>query len=166
MDKVKICEAMYALPGDVVVRRRKSALMAVLLLVAGVAVLMLNGMYAEELSNNLRSAVVLIGSVLTLTGMILAAARFFSTEGAPYYPKGGCFLRYEERYYDRVCREEVLAAVAQGDLPRLKVIPRTQVPALVVATYESEEGSFAAMQAFEYADLEYRPLSDLKIVQP
>ena len=39
MDKTKICEAMYALPGAVVIRRRKSFLMPVLLVAAGIALL-------------------------------------------------------------------------------------------------------------------------------
>ena len=56
MDKIKICEAMYALPGEVVVRRRKSLLIPAVLLVAGVAMLVLNNIYGAGLSNNMRSA--------------------------------------------------------------------------------------------------------------
>ena len=41
MDKIKICEAMYALPGEVVVRRRKSLVLPAALLAAGVAILVL-----------------------------------------------------------------------------------------------------------------------------
>ena len=37
MDRNKICEAMYALPGGVVVKRRKSQLRAAVLFIAGVA---------------------------------------------------------------------------------------------------------------------------------
>ena len=61
MDKIKICEAMYALPGEVVVRRRKSLLIPAVLLVAGVAMLVLNNIYGAGLSNNMRSALVFLG---------------------------------------------------------------------------------------------------------
>jgi len=40
---------------------------------------------------------------------------------------------------------------------------RAQVPALTVALYRTPGNRFAAMQAFEYADLEYKPLTELKI---
>ena len=83
MDKIKICEAMYALPGEVVVRRRKSLLIPAVLLVAGVAMLVLNNIYGAGLSNNMRSALVFLGGALALAGMITLAARFFSAEGAP-----------------------------------------------------------------------------------
>ena len=45
MDKIKICEAMYALPGGVVVKRRKSQLRAAVLFIAGVALVVVNNMY-------------------------------------------------------------------------------------------------------------------------
>ena len=55
MDKIKICEAMYALPGEVVVRRRKSLLLPAVLFAAGVAILVLNHVYGASMTNNLRS---------------------------------------------------------------------------------------------------------------
>ena len=48
MDKIKICEAMYALPGEVVVRRRKSLVLPAALLAAGVAILVLNHVYGPR----------------------------------------------------------------------------------------------------------------------
>ena len=83
MDKIKICEAMYALPGEVVVRRRKSLVLPAALLAAGVAILVLNHVYGASMTNNLRSSAVFIGGSLALAGMITLAARFFSAEGAP-----------------------------------------------------------------------------------
>ena len=41
---------------------------------------------------------------------------------------------------------------------------RSEVPALAVALYRTPDNRFAAMQAFEYAELEYRPLTELRIV--
>lgn len=77
MDKIKICEAMYALPGEVVVRRRKSLVLPAALLAAGVAILVLNHVYGASMTNNLRSSAVFIGGSLALAGMITLAARFF-----------------------------------------------------------------------------------------
>ena len=164
MDKIKICEAMYALPGEVVVRRRKSLLMPAVLLAAGVAMLVLNHIYGAGLSNNMRSSLVFLGGSLALAGMITLAARFFSAEGAPYYRPGRRYLRYDELYFERGLAAEVTAQVAQGDVERLLGMPHAQVPAVAVAMYRTPDNRFAAMQAFEYAELEYRPLTGLQIV--
>ena len=147
---------MYALPGEVVVRRRKSLVLPAALFVAGVVLLVLNHVYGAELSNNMRSALVFLGGSLALAGMITLAARFFSAEGAPYYRAGRCYLRYDELYFER-------GLAAEGDAERLFALPHAQVPAVAVAVYRTPDNRFAAMQAFEYADLEYRPLTELRI---
>ena len=98
---------MYALPGEVVVRRRKSLVLPAALFVAGVVLLVLNHVYGAELSNNMRSALVFLGGSLALAGMITLAARFFSAEGAPYYRAGRCYLRYDELYFERGLAAEV-----------------------------------------------------------
>ena len=99
MDKTKICEAMYALPGAVVIRRRKSFLMPVLLVAAGIALLILNRSFRADLSNDLRSAIVFVGASLLLAGVAVLFARLFSA-GNPYYPAGRCYLRYEELFFE------------------------------------------------------------------
>ena len=157
MDKIKICEAMYALPGEVVVRRRKSLVLPAALLAAGVAILVLNHVYGASMTNNLRSSAVFIGGSLALAG------RFFSAEGAPYYRAGRSYLRYDELYFERSQSRDVVALVAEGNVERLLAMPHARVPAVSVAMYRTPDNRFAAMQAFEYADLEYRPLTRLQI---
>ena len=108
---------MYALPGEVVVRRRKSLVLPAALLAAGVAILVLNHVYGASMTNNLRSSAVFIGGSLALAGMITLAARFFSAEGAPYYRAGRSYLRYDELYFERSQSRDVVALVAEGNVP-------------------------------------------------
>lgn len=164
MDKIKICEAMYALPGELVVRRRKSLLVPAVLLLAGVAILVLNNLYGAGLTNNLRSAMVFVGGSLALVGMITLAARFFSAEGAPYYRPGRSYLRFDELYFERGAASSVVDCVSEGDVQRLFTMPHARVPAVAVAVYHTRDNGFAVMQAFEYTDLEYRPLTRLRVV--
>lgn len=164
MDKTKICEAMYALPGEIVVRRRRSLGLPLMLLAAGALLLIVNGAYGERFSNDLRSALVFTGGVTALAGVIALAVRIFSTEGIPYHSREHCFLRYEELYFDRTARTDVVGMVGDGAVERLLKLPRAQVPAVAVAIYRTGDNRFAAMQAYEYADLEYKPLTELKIV--
>ena len=101
MDKIKICEAMYALPGGVVVKRRKSQLRAAVLFIAGVALVVVNNMYGAELTNNMRSAIVFIGGLLILSGMVMAAIQLFGSGGVPFHKDKHCYLVFEELYFDR-----------------------------------------------------------------
>lgn len=164
MDKNKLCEAMYALPGEVVVRRRKSLLMPAVLFVAGAAMIVVNNLYASELTNNLSSGLVFLGGMLVLSGMIFSAVRLFGSEGAPFHRGERRFLHYDEIYFDRTNRGNVMQTVDAGDVQQLLAMPHAQVPAVAVAIYRTKDNRFAAMQAFEYAELEYKPLTDLKIV--
>ena len=164
MDRNKICEAMYALPGGVVVKRRKSQLRAAVLFIAGVALVVVNNMYGAELTNNMRSAIVFIGGLLILSGMVMAAIQLFGSGGVPFHKDKHCYLVFEELYFDRDVRADVVQSVENGAVDRLLGLARANVPALTVALYRTPDNSFAAMQAFEYADLEYKPLTRLNIV--
>lgn len=107
----------------------------------------------------MRSALVFIGACLALTGAILCAVRGFGSTGAPYYSAGRCYLGYDELYFDRSEIATVTESIAAGNLSRLLTMPRAQVPAVTVCMYRSRDNGFVAMQAFEYVDLEYRPLT-------
>lgn len=164
MDKSKICEALYALPGKVVVRRRKPLWMPVALFAAGAAMIVANNMYGALLTNNLRSAVVFSGGAMALVGAVLTLGRLFGREGAPFHRGQGCYLRYEELYFEPGDRDAVVGQVGDGAVQRLLEGRHARVPAVAVALYRTPDNRFAAMQAFEYADLEYRPLTELRIV--
>ena len=163
MNKNKICEAVYALPGNIVVKRRKFQVLPAVLFIAGAAMIVVNNMYGADLTNNLRSSIVFIGGILVVAGMIMAATQMFGSGGAPFHRAERCFLLYEELYFDRGIRSDVIQAVADGEAERLLGMKRAQVPALTVVVYRTPDNRFAAMQAFEYADLEYKPLTELKI---
>ena len=143
------------MPGGVVVKRRKSQLRAAVLFIAGVALVVVNNMYGAELTNNMRSAIVFIGGLLILSGMVMAAIQLFGSGGVPFH---------KELYFDRGVRADVVQSVENGAVDRLLGLARANVPALTVALYRTPDNSFAAMQAFEYADLEYKPLTRLNIV--
>ena len=85
----------------------------------------------------------------------------FGSGRAPFHREERCFLLYEELYFDRGIRSDVMQAVSDGDAERLLGMKRAQVPALTVAPTALATAS--PPQAFEYADLEYKPLTDLKI---
>lgn len=155
---------MYALPGGMIVRRRKSLLIPVLVLLAGVVLIVVNNVWGAELTNNLRSSAVFIGGALLVTGFLILLARVIGSNGNPYHSREKRFLQYEELYFDRGHGQDVTKYVNDGDLRKVLAMQRSRVPAVAVALFRTPDNRFAALQAFEYADLEYKPLTDLRIV--
>ena len=89
MDKIRICEAMYALPGEDRGATSQIPRAACRTVRCGVVLLVLNHVYGAELSNNMRSALVFLGGSLALAGMITLAARVFSApKGRPITVRG------------------------------------------------------------------------------
>lgn len=154
---------MYALQSGVVVKRRKPLLIPMLLLLAGAALLVMNNLYGAEVSNNLRSAVVFIGGLTALVGLVGTVVRLVGSGGIPYHKGDRCYLRYEELYFDRKAWQEVTECVQRGEVARLLSMPHSGVPAVTVSLYHTPDNRIAAMQAYEFMDLEYKPLSEIKV---
>lgn len=166
MSKYDMCEALYALPDGVVVKRRKSVAVPLLLLVAGAAMLVANGFVGGSADNaDLKSALVLFGVIMVLSGGITAAVRLFGDGGAPYHSGDGCFLRREELKFDKERAAEVADAIRRGDFEALRAIPQGGVSAVTAVLYSSAASGFAACRAFEYVELEMRPVCEMKVVR-
>ena len=166
MSKYDMREALCALPCGVIVKRRKTVAVPLLLLVAGVAMLVTNGMLSGSADNaDLKSALVLFGVALTLVSGIVTAARLFGAGGAPYHSGDKCFLRREELKFDKERAAEVAEAIRRGDFEALRAIPQSGVSAVTAVLYSSRASGFAACGAFEYADMEMRPICEMKVVE-
>lgn len=165
MNKHEISEALYALPGEVVVRRRRSLLLPAVLLLGGIALFAADRTGAAYLSVDLRSALTFLGGTGAVAGAVWLLARLCGAQGAPYHRAARCFLRYEELCFDRSHAAEVRQYVDRGEVRRVLALERAQVPAVAVALFRTPDNRFVAMRAFEYVDLEYRPISELKVVE-
>ena len=165
MDKNIFSEALYASYGDLVVCRRKSIVVPVLTLVAGLAILVVNSLvYNGNDSNNLKSSLVLLGGLVSLVGLVLILVRLLG-RGEPYHKASRRFLEYNTYSFGHEQRETVLKAVKDGNVELLKRTPQTDVASIVVMIYSSVGGEFMAMQPFAYEELEYRPICNMVVVQ-
>lgn len=164
MNKIKFCEALYASCDGVVVCRRKSLLIPVLLVIAG-ALLFAAGSFIGEDGEmvDLRSSLVMAGIVAAVAGAVYLLFRL-AGKGEPYHKAKHAFLRSDVLSFDRAQRDKVMAAIEKGDYDALVKLPRRDVSALAVLAYALPDGTFAAVQAFEYAELEYRPICGVKIL--
>lgn len=164
MDKNLLSRALYALPDGIVVRRRKPLHMPLLLLGAGGGLMAVKKVLAGADLSNLKSALVFVGGTLLLVGAIWLLVRLGSAQGAPYHRPSKSFLRFEELYFDRSLQNEVLGRIEAGDLEGLLRLPRQTIPALAVMLCRTRDNRLAACQAFTYAELEYKPLCKLSVM--
>ncbi len=163
MDKNQICEALYALPSGVVIKRHKPVFSWSLILLAGAALLALNTMIEGVEYNNIKSAIVFIGSILALTGGIMIIIRLLGSGGEPYYKPARKFMQYREMYFPHNKAGEILKCINEQKHSELRAIPQIDIPSVAVIMYHTDDDALVACQAFEYIDLDYRPLCELKI---
>ncbi|MBR5850084.1 MAG: hypothetical protein IKZ12_03380 [Alistipes sp.] len=165
MDKNLLCEAMYALQSGVVVRRKKSLLPSIAVLGAGIALIVLYFLMRANWSNNFASSMVLLAGMVALIGLLMVISRLTDSEGCPWFSTTNEPLRYMERYFPIERRGEIQRLVNEGAFKRLLAMDSNDVSGIAVAIYHSKDGSFATMQAYEYIDFEYRPITNIKIVE-
>ena len=164
MNKIKFCEALYALCEGIVVCRRKSIIFPVLLILVGAILFAFGSLVGDDGAMvDLRSSLVMAGIVVAVAGAVWLLFRM-AGKGEPYHKQKRAFLRNDVLSFDRAQRAKVLEAIDNGDYAALVKLPRREVSALAVMVYALPDGSFAAAQAFEYAELEYRPICEVKIL--
>ncbi len=162
MDKNRICEALFALPDNLIEKRRRPLLPALLLGSIGLICVVLNIVYGDRLSIDGRSALVVSGGLLFAMGVLIASVRLLGGRRDPCFR--GERLICNELCFGSESRSDVVDYISRGEVEPLLDMNHSEIPVVSVVVYRSRKNDFVAMQAFEYVELEYRPITDLKIV--
>ena len=153
---------IYAQTEGAIIPRRRSVVMPVMVLVAGVVLLVLTAMIDSTVENgNLRSALMLFGAIFAIAGLVMLVSRLSGASRAPYCVKDGCFLDKKELKFAKEQKNIIIDLLRKGDFTTLRNLKQNDVSALVVTEYSSPKSRVVACQAFEYLELELRPVSDL-----
>ena len=163
MDIRDFNEALYASSNGVVVERRQSIVLPVLVFLVGVALLVGNCFIENGAdANNLKSALVLVGGAILLIGGALCGVRAFGG-GAPFHVDDNCFLVRHHYSFDRAQLNDVVKAVESGDKSLLDALAESDIAGISVLCYYSPNSDFCAMQAFAYEDYIYNAKTKLVI---
>lgn len=156
-------EALYASSNGVVVERRKPLIMPFVILLVGAALLVIN-LFIEngDDANNLKSALVLVGGLVTLVGSVYCAVNIFGG-GVPYHKEDKCFLERKKYAFERGQIDAVMKAVEACDKSTLDTLEESDIAALSVVCYYSPKSNYCAMQAFAYEDFVYDSITKLSI---
>lgn len=162
MSKYDMREAIYSQSEGAIVPRSKSVVWPVVVTMVGVGLLVLNAMIEATVQNgNLKSALLLFGAVFAIAGVVMVVVRLSGASKAPYCVKDGCFLDKKELKFAKEQKNIVVDLLCKGDFATLRSLKQSDVSALTVVEYSSPKSRVVACQAFEYLELELRPVSDL-----
>ena len=166
MDKTLFCEALYALPDNIIVKRRKSVIAPVVSIALG-AFMVVTGYVIPEskTSADWHSSLLLLGAIVAIVGFVMMLGRLFGGEGRPCLGDVGEPLKISELSFARMQMREVMEAIDSGDIDALLAISESSVAAVTVAMCRTSDGRFVVCQPFEYVEMEYRPLRDIKILK-
>lgn len=159
MQKSDIREAIYALPDVEILRYRRPLAGPIALLISGLAFFAANAFIESSVEmSNLKSALVLIAIALVFIGGIIILIRISGNDNVPYHAGDKCFLKREELRFEKDKSAYISALVEKADFSTLRSLKQDGVSAVTVTLYSSPKGSFCAAQAFEYAELERKPI--------
>lgn len=164
MDKNNLSEALYALPGGVVVRRKKSPVLSLVVLAIGIGLIVLYFFTKDTMGDNLASSLIMAAGAITLVGGLMLTSCLVDTEGKPAIQATGERLRYKELYFPQEQRAEVQRLIDEGLIKRILAATNGQSSGIAVAIYHTSDLRIASMQAYEYIGYEYRPITGIKVI--
>lgn len=163
MDTKIMGEKLCALSNNEIIKRRKPILAPLALAALGAAVLVLTTLYISTELESLKVGLLLLGWTLVIVGGILASLRYFDSEGAPYDLRTGSYLKPIELYFSREQTQKVLECCRKGDISTLQSLSQSSISAIIVAVYKSSDDRWWACQPYEYIELEYRPIDEMRM---
>ncbi|MBR6661716.1 MAG: hypothetical protein IKL34_00605 [Alistipes sp.] len=162
MPKNDICEALYALPDVKIIKRRKPLTTPILLLIAGFALIAINSVINSTIeTSNIKSALVLAAALLVIVGIVVIMIRISGNDDVPYHVDDKCYLQRKELRFEKNKRAYIAQLINKADFATLLSLKQDGVSAVTVSVYSSPKSGFCACQAFEYVELERRPIGKM-----
>lgn len=152
-----INDVLYQVNTDIV-RRKKNPVLPILIGVCGV-VLTIWSLSATVLEDreNLSAALLFLGIVLILVGVVAAIRAF--TSSCPYYRSTGERLYRSERFFDQKDKRALCQALEAGEAETVAALPRSETSGVVLTIFSTRSGSCMLMQAAEYVPHRFVPIT-------
>ena len=163
MNAFEISEALYALPGDVVVARRRPIFKPMMFALLGMVLLIINIVAIDSSMESLSMLLLVVGVGLLGYGIVVVAMRLMSDESVPYHIPTKRYMCYTESYYDRSHLAELQSAITRGDESTIASIEKSNVSTITLVSYRATDNSLAAYALYQYVDLEYCLIGEVYI---
>lgn len=160
-----IDEAIYELGPDKVIKKRKSVLPALIVLVVGAVMVAASFMPEVKASENLYTALVFMGWTVVAAGVVWALIVLLGGTGRPYYVPTGEFLKRTEMYYDPQHLGKVREHVSKGDFKKLAAIEGGMGTVVMVVLYQGKKTGSTICQVLTYIPHNYEPADPMLVFE-
>ena len=152
---------IYNMLDGAIVRRRKSIIIPLIMLIAGVAAFV-GGFMTED--GDLSFGLMLSGVIIALSGGAMVLMRTTGQQFAPYYTPTSEPLRRKEIYYPYAKLELVREALSAKRHPEAWGIESVDSSNLKMVCYEAPKGGVCICQIMIYVPHEYTPLDEIVLI--
>ena len=152
---------IYNMLDGAIVRRRKSIVIPLIMLIVGV-VAFVGGFMTED--GDLSFGLMLSGVIVALSGGAMVLMRTTGQQSAPYYTPTSEPLRRKEIYYPYAKLDLVREALSAKRHPEAWGIESVDSSNLKMVYYEAPKGGVCICQIMVYIPHEYAPLDDVVLV--
>lgn len=165
MDKNEVRKALCLLSSGDVEFRRKSITPAAIVLLAGVACIIGNTLISDNVElSGIKSGLMATGITLAAFGALMLAIRVAGATDL-HHRSSNQRIKLETRFFPRESRGALMEAIDRGDVGALLGMKESHVAQLTLVVARTPDDSYLAVQAFEYAELEDKPLSEPKVLR-
>lgn len=155
-----ICKALYALPGGVVVPRRRTATTPIIITLLGAALLVINFVAVEDSAGATAMTLITAGATLLLYGLVTTIIRLKSKTTVPYDVEAKCYMHHRERYYEHELLPALRKAVTSNDAEAIEDMPTSNIAAIILIEYRTPGGRRSAYAMYEYKEFDYKPIGE------
>ena len=154
-----INDVLYQVNTDIV-RRKKNPVLPILVGVCGVALTIwsLNATALEDKAN-LSAALLFLGIVLILVGVVAVIRAF--TSSCPYYRPTGERLYRSERFFEQKDKRTLCQALEAGEVETVAALPRSETSGVVLTIFSTRSGSCTLVQVAEYVPHRFVPITSV-----
>lgn len=163
MANINIRKDLCSLCGGQITLRRRSVFIPVLMIALGALLFVIDSFITmSQSTDSVKISVMLLASLLVAWGLLWGIARTRG-EGSYYHWGDGAFLNRKTLKFNKDKKSELLNLVNSKDFATLQALSEDEVSALVLEIYSSPKSEFCAVQLFEYAEMDFHPVSDVVI---
>ncbi len=147
---------------DLVTKKRKSPLPAILLTAAGLLVAFLHKLVPAVAGNaDLSSSMIIIGWIIVVAGITRLVISMAGNSWEFYYKPTGEKLRRHELSFDNADKGKVLDCVTSGNFEKLASIGRSNISAVKVSFYATAGRNVLWAQVLEFIPHTHEPITDI-----
>lgn len=161
MQPISIDRAIFDLPGNPVVGKRKNPFGPLILMLVGGS--MIGAAYLLDTvatRTDLASASIFAGFIIAVAGMVLLIVALSGKKPVPYCAATRKRLRRQVMFFDPNLRNDVCAMAAAGAFESLARLPESEHSGLRLIRYATPDGTLSLCQVQEYIPHSYEPVTE------